>query len=172
MAHPLKRPPSYADAQRPPSPPAGQPSESSSSAAGDDKGGDEKGSDSGEDTDEFAVVAATRHVPPSRDDDCECTLCGDPILVGELRYRDCNQHHDCQLANKAKDRLMKSNSKAIMGCDSRRYGVQWAQSPKYVNPKQSKAKQSKAKQRKAKQSEAKQSKVKQSKGRQSNARQN
>ena len=149
MAHPLKRPPSYADAQRPPSPPAGQPSESSSSAAGDDKGGDEKGSDSGEDTDEFAVVAATRHVPPSRDDDCECTLCGDPILVGELRYRDCNQHHDCQLANKAKDRLMKSNSKAIMGCDSRRYGVQWAQSPKYVNPTQSKAKQSKAKQSKA-----------------------
>lgn len=34
-----------------------------------------------------------------------CSLCGDKLYSGDRLYRDCLQHYDCALANKAKNRI-------------------------------------------------------------------
>jgi hypothetical protein len=42
-----------------------------------------------------------------------CAQCGDPILPHHKRYRHCKWHHECGLACKSKDRLLKSKPEAI-----------------------------------------------------------
>jgi hypothetical protein len=42
-----------------------------------------------------------------------CAQCGDQILPHHKRYRNCKWHHECGLACKSKDRLLRSKPEVI-----------------------------------------------------------